>query len=459
MPHLDFHNLSIRVLRSGAGGLIARPWLDRTISHLLEHWFFPLSRLWGAARAAAGDVDEFIRHVPLSEPSVSQRKKIEAALDQFERCRLKAFSTEHLWHDYYFGDEPVEEIRLPIVEEMRLDFRTAYNLTRRAFRPLRKLVLTSVYMDPPTPDDVAARFGENGEHFEALFSLPDALPAVEVSRALPTSTGADRWIRFQSPSESLADVAYARVHEPEGVENPPTLIFGHGICVEFDHYHQILDEVSELTRFGVRVIRPEAPWHGRRVLPGHYGGEQLLSALPTSMIEFVAAQHQEWATIINWARATSDGPVAIGGSSLGAQSAKAIAVRSCNWPRHLQPDALLAITHSQHMYEAAFHGSLSDIWNLGAAMRAKGWHRDTELHWLEMLDPLGKPSMPGERIVSVIGDRDTVTPTTLVDGQLDFWGVPAKNRFHFDRGHFTVPLGLIHDSTPLKAFVDILRRA
>ena len=459
MATLDIQKLSMRVLRSRAGGLIARPWLDRFIAYLLEHWFFPLSRLWGAARAAAGDVDEYIRHVPLSEPSRSQRKTIARALSQFERCRLKAFSTEHLWHDYYFGDAPVEDIRLPIVEEMRLDFRTAYNMTRRSFRPLRKLVLTSVTMNPPTPDDVAARFGANGEKVEDLFALPQSLPDVEVSRRLPTDTGSDCWLRFPSPSQSLGDVAYARVHEPAGVDNPPTLIFGHGVCVEFDHYHQLLDEVSVLTQHGIRVIRPEAPWHGRRVLPGHYGGEQLLSALPNSMFDFVAAQHQEWATIINWARQTSDGPVAIGGSSLGAQAAKAIAVRACNWPDHLRPDVLLAIAHSQHMYETALHSSLSDIWNLGSAMRASGWHRDTELFWLEKLDPLGKPCMPGERIVSVIGDRDTVTPTTLVSGQLDLWEVPAENRFHFNRGHFTVPLGLIHDNTPLLAFADILRRS
>jgi hypothetical protein len=104
------------------------------------------------------------------------------------------------------------------------------------------------------------------------------------------------------------------------------------------------------------------------------------------------------------------------------------------------------------------HGSLSDIWNLGASLRSRGWHRDSERFWLEKLDPLGKPCMAGERIVSVIGDQDTVTPTTLVNDQLDLWDVPTANRFHVERGHFTVPLGLIHDNTPLMAFIDILKR-
>lgn len=457
MEYPNTHNLSIRVLKSPLGKLIARPWFDRFIAYLLERWFFPLSRLWAAARAAGGDVDEFVKHVPLNQPSASQRKKIRHALDYFERCRLKAFSTEQLWHDYYFGEADVPENRLPIVEEMRLDFRTAYNMSRRSFIALRKLVITSVFMDPPTPEQVAERFGANGESVESLFSLPAQFPEVEISRSLPTATGRDCWLRFPSPSQTLDDLVYARVHEPVGIENPPTLIFGHGICVEFDHYHQLIDEVTELTRMGVRVIRPEAPWHGRRVLPGHYGGEQLLSTTPDSMFNFLSAQHQEWATIINWARTTSTGPVAIGGSSLGAQTAKAIAVRASAWPAELQPDALLAITHSQHMYEAALEGSLSDIWNLGGSLRAKGWQKDTEKTWLAKLDPVGQPCMRGDHIISVIGDRDTVTPNTLVLGQLDDWGVPAANRFHYDRGHFTIPLGMINDDSVLVTFANMLR--
>jgi pimeloyl-ACP methyl ester carboxylesterase len=456
MIHPDSHNFFVRVMKSPLGKLIARPWFDRFAAYLLQNWFFPLSRLWAAARASGGDVDKFILQVPLNLPTGRQRKKIQRALNHFERCRLKAFSTEKLWDDYYFGRVDVPANRLPIVEEMRLDFRTAYNLSRSSFVSLRKLVTTSVLMDPPTPEQIVERFGADGEKIEGLFKLKDEFPEVEKSRPLPTPAGQDFWIRFPSPSDTMNDLVYARVHEPVGVENPPTLLFGHGICVEFDHYRQLIDEVTDLTRMGIRVIRPEAPWHGRRVLPGHYGGEQLLSRIPASMFHFLSAQHHEWATIINWVRTIGDGAVALGGSSLGAQTAKSIAVRANDWPDHLKPDALLAITHSQHIYEAATKGSLSDIWNLGAALRQKGWHEDSETAWLEKLDPLGKPCMPGSHIISVIGDRDTVTPSKLALEQLDYWEVPKENRYHFDRGHFTIPLGMINDDSVLRAFAGIL---
>lgn len=458
MSHTDTHNLTIRVMKSPLGRLIARPWLDRVIAYFLQHWFFPLSRLWAAARAASGDVDKFIQHVPLKSPSTSQRKKIQRALNHFERSRLKAFSTEQLWDDYFFGAHEVPENRLPIVEEMRLDFRTAYNLSRMRFISLRKLVITSVYMAPPTPEEVEARFGDSGEGVEALFELPQEFPAVEVSRPIPTAAGKDYWLRFPSPSATMNDMAYARVHEPRGVSNPPTLIFGHGICVEFDHYQQLVDEVTTLTSMGVRVIRPEAPWHGRRVLPGHYGGEQLLSTTPNSMFDFYAAQHKEWAILIDWARSNSDGAVAIGGSSLGSQTAKAIAIRAASWPEHLRPQALLAITHSKYVYEAALEGSLSDIWNLGASLRDMGWHQNVEKTWLQRMDPQGEPCMPGDCIVSVTGERDTVTPKTFVGQQLDEWGVPRENRFAYERGHFTVPLGMIYNEEPIRAFAEVLKR-
>lgn len=446
-----------RILQSPMGTVLARPWLDRVLLLFLKYLFFPLSRLWGAARKADGSLEAFVKATPLERPGRQRIWWLGRVLQRFEKSRLKAFSTEQLWELYFFGAESVAAERLPVVEEMRLDNRTSYNTVRLRFVPLAPLVKASVYVDPPTPEVVAERYGAEGEGVEALFVPTRNFPTVERSRPLSLAHGSDYWLRFTSPSAEMDDHVYARVHEPEGVVNPPTLIFGHGICVEFDHYRQLLDEITALTDLGIRVIRPEAPWHGRRVLPGHYGGEQLLSALPTSMIEFLAAQHREWATLIHWCRQDSSGAVAVGGSSLGAQTAKAIAMRASNWPKPLQPDALLCITHCTHIAEAALDGELSDIWNLGMTMREQGWSRELERKWLEKLDPQAPPCMSGDRIVSVTGSRDTVTPESSALQHLRTWQVPSENIFSYPRGHFTVPLGLISDNAPLKRFSEILQ--
>ena len=451
-----FSGFALKIMASPAGRLIARPWLDRCILYLLKNWYFPLSRLWAAARAADGNVGRFIEHVPLEPPNHSQRKVIANALRQFEHARLKAYSTEQLWQHYFFGKEPVAKERLPIVEEMRLDFRTAYNLTRKKFAPLRRLVKTSVSMDPPTPEETARRFGDGGEKIRELFLPPANFPQVKVSRTIPTSYGQDYWLQFASPCKQMGDSVYARVHEPRDADNPPTLIFGHGICVEFDHYHQLIDEVTQLTELGIRVIRPEAPWHGRRVLPGHYGGEQFLSKIPVSMFDFIIAQHQEWASLIDWCRNNSSGPVAIGGSSLGAQTAKAIAMSASDWDERLRPDALLIITHSQHIAEAALEGVLSDIWNLGDSLRAAGWSQELEKTWLRRVDPARAACMDGKKIVTVCGSEDTVTPIQSTIEQMDRWNVPAENRFIYKRGHFTVPLGILNNNQAILRFADII---
>jgi len=447
---------AMRVLRSPATTLIARPWLDALALAMGRRFFFPLSRLWAMAREAEGKLEHFIAGIPSAGLKKRQLHKLAEALDIFEHSRLKAYMTEQLWQDYLFGSGDVQLARLLLAEEMRLDTRTAYNMTRRAFSPFRHLLQTSVKMTPTTPAQVIGRYGEEGAHLEDLFQLPDVFPAVECSRRIPVPRGTDYWIRFPSPSDVMADMVYARVHEPPGVSNPPTLIFGHGMCVEFDHYHNLVDEIAGLTEQGIRVVRPEAPWHGRRVLPGHFGGEQLLSTAPMGMFEFVAAQHKEWAVLMDWCRQTSSGPVAIGGGSLGAQTAKAIAMRANDWPEKLRPDAVFAVIHCSHIAEAVLDGALSDIWNFSGALREVGWSRESVREWLLRLDPMRQPCVPPHRVVSVTGSHDIVTRPEWADRQLDYWQVPAENRFRYRRGHFSVPLGMVRDTQPLLRLRQVL---
>lgn len=436
---------TMRFLQSPFSRLVTQPWADELILQGLQKFFFPLSRLWAAAHIAEGSVERFIHEAPI-QPPASKVAKIRHILDVYEHVRLKNEMTEQLWQTYFFGPEEVSEQRLQIIEEMRLDTRTAYLMTRKRFMPLRKYVKAAIALEPPTPEAIEQHYGQPGQ-LEQCFALPETRATVERSRSINVPEGKNYWLRFYS--EDMQDMAYARVHEPYGVENPPTLIFGHGIFIEFDHHHNLINEVAALNRMGIRVIRPEAPWHGRRVLPGRFGGERLLSTSPAGLIEFLSSQTKEWANWIAWSRATSTGKVAIGGSSLGAQTAKSVAVRAKHWPKALQPDALYMVTHCAHIAEAALDGALSKIWGLSDALREKGWNKELARSWLEKLDPYGEPVMPPSHIVSVLGSEDKVTPFASGNQHLDRWQVPMANRFVYPRGHFTVPLGLIRDHEPL----------
>jgi len=76
-------------------------------------------------------------------------QKVFHALDIFEHARLKILATERLWLDAFFNDSDSTEARRLIAEEMRLDYCTRYNMTRREFLFLKKFLLRSVLIARP----------------------------------------------------------------------------------------------------------------------------------------------------------------------------------------------------------------------------------------------------------------------------------------------------------------------
>jgi hypothetical protein len=49
----------------------------------------------------------------------------------------------------------------------------------------------------------------------------------------------------------------------------------------------------------------------------------------------------------------------------------------------------------------------------------------------------------------VLGHADRVTPIRRGLQLAEHWRLPAENLFLYHRGHFSVPLGLLHDQRPL----------
>ncbi len=441
-------NTAQRIMASPVGEILARPWLDWLVLQSLKRFFFPFSRLWAAARAANGEAEAFADAAPLTR-EIRNRSRLRRALRIFERERANINSVEFFWREKFFGSQDVAEQQLASLEEARLHARSRFNSTRWHFISLRRWLATTVYPSFATPQEFEMTYGVTGTEFEKLFAPPRKMPVVNQSRSMPTTSGRDYWIRFKSPAVHLGDDVFARVHEPVGIDNPPTLIFGHGICVEFDHWRNLVDPIALLPRRGIRVIRPEGPWHGRRVPDGYYGGEMFLSRAPMGEFDYFTAQHQEWAVLMDWARKTSTGPVAFGGSSLGAQSAQMASIRARDWPKHLQPDALFLMTHCEHVGDVATDSDLSDIWGLQEPLAKLGWRKEMQKDWLAKLDPPGVPVMPPERIVSILGRNDRVTRYASGQRLQEKWGLPAENRFSWPCGHFTVPLRLGRDARPL----------
>ncbi|GJL80532.1 MAG: hypothetical protein DHS20C01_01660 [marine bacterium B5-7] len=441
------------------GMLLAYPWFDRLSLWMLVKYFFPLSRLWAAATVSNGTPERFLAEIPLASDNVDLGR-VQGALFKVEAARAAAVAVDATWERAFFGDGEQRAEELVAIETARRDHQHALNTTRRLFRFLLKHPVPIVSAQTPSPTEVAAVYDDAQKERAPFFAPPEKMPEIDVSRRVPGSVGTDYWLRFPSPSSRLDDIVYAHVYEPEGVINPPTIIFGHGICVEFDHWHGLVDEVDGLCRMGIRVIRPEAPWHGRRRLPGQYSGETIVARSPIGPLDAYCGALREWSVLIDWARRTSTGPVAIGGSSLGALMCLLCADVARNWPEHLRPEAMLLITHSGRQQDALIRGALAKVWKAREAMEANGWSRGKSDRYIPILDPdwESPPVVSPSNIVTVLGRYDHVTPFDSGLGLIDAWQVPAENRFIWRRGHFSVPMTMIRNTRPLERFNEILSR-
>ncbi len=208
---------------------------------------------------------------------------------------------------------------------------------------------------------------------------------------------------------------------------------------------------------GFRVVRPEAPFHGRRRPEGYYGGEYISATTPLGVLDTFCAAVAERAVLMDWCRSTSTGPVTMGGSSLGALITQLVAGQSSHWPKSLQPDALLLIMHCAKLEDALIHGSIARLFGALDAKHKKGWRVDNVVEYMQTLNPPHTPVVSPQNIVSILGRFDEATPYAGGLELLERWQIPAQNRFIWPQGHFSLPIAMTRNHAPLKRFDEIVR--
>jgi pimeloyl-ACP methyl ester carboxylesterase len=385
-----------------------------------------------------------------------KREALTKTLTQIAEARILAAAVEAAWATAFFGPETLTDSQLRAMEAARLTARHAYNSTRWGLRLQLPVNMPRAKLAIATPDAVEAVHGGGIAAFDRRATPPAVLPAIEQSRAIATVTGRDFWLRFASPSARLGDAVYAHVSEPHATDaHTPTLIFGHGVCVDFDHWKGLIDESQALVARGFRIIRPEAPWHGRRAPLGRYGGERTIGTFPMGMLDSFTGALQEWAVLADWARKQSKGALVFGGSSLGAMTSQLAADRSHTWPAHLRPDALFLVTHTGDMAAAVTDGALANLWASPEAVKGFGWTPELARTYLTLVNPVNTLPMRPGNIVSVLGRRDVILPFESGRQLVARWGVPSSSAFIWDRGHFSVPAMLIRNTAPLDRLCEI----
>ncbi len=445
-------------LRGPLGWGIADLAIDRPVLWSMLQLWLPRSRLWAAAMAAEGDPAAFLAAVPVDAKAT---QRLARKLAAFESHRREYEAAAQAWNEGLFMPNLRSPAQLVRLEAKRASSARWLTLQRLRFLDIRfGRPVPPVRFETPLHAELEAAYGAHRAEPWRIYQPPQAIPAIEVSRRVANSFGEDYWIRFRSPAERLGEgparTAWARVHEPRGVINPPTFIFGNGICVEFDHYGRATADVQVLFKYGIRVIELESAWHGRRRLPGTYGGEPFMARSPLAPIDFFSAQAQELAVLTHWCRQQSRAPVAIGGASLGALAALLAASFSPHWPVSMRPDAVALLTVADQIDTLIAESSLSAGIGLAEALERAGWSAKDLLLWQGLTQVPDGPPIPPENIVAVLGARDTILPFASGRSLVERWRLPPENTFIGGAGHFSTPLGLAMDRRPLKRLARIL---
>ena len=416
---------------------------------MITHGYFPLSRAWAAASAAEGDADRFREETGTDLPPLA-RGSILPLISRLGQTYDAAMAT---WNEAFFAPKAPTSNQLDAAERARSC--AAYRLmgARAAFLPWLRW-LPPARWEIPRPEDVEARHGHRRRTPTTAYQVPNS-PKVRVSYSIEHRSARRYWLRFRSPI--LGDTVSARVIEPIGVAEPPTMISLHGIGVETEFWPPGYEALDTLLVNGVRLVFPDGPWHGRRRPSGYFGGEPIIAQAPEGMLTCMQAWSAEVSMLIAWARSSGSLMVALGGISLGALTSQMVASVSAAWPKPLQPDAVFLVATSDNLLGVVFDGTLTGGVGLSQELGRAGWTRDNLRSWLPLLEPQGPPVTGPDRVVMVLGEADTVTPFAGGVDLAQRWNVPEDNLFLRRQGHFSVALGLASDPAPVNRLLELMR--
>jgi len=447
----------IPLLGSRSGNLLLRPWFDRVTLRWVTRLFFPLSRAWAAAAVAEGSERRFARWVGV-RPADLPRGATTRLLKAVQRTRSDYLAARATWMEQFYADAPPTPDSLASAESAREDAAHAYMAARLYALPIHlRQRLPGVAFAIREPETVA---GEHGHRLDGPATRFPPPPAAAMRRTHPVkgAYGEVSWLGWPSPGGE--DTAWARVYTPSDVSDPPTFIHLHGIGMEMEMWRAQHEPANALARdAGIRVVRPEGPWHGSRMMDGYHGGEPILAFAPSGYLTYLQTWVAETAQLIRWARATSNGPVLLGGLSLGALTAQIVGTVGAWWPAELRPDAMFLVATSGDMVDIGFEGAFAQGFGLAERLHAHGWTHEQLVGYRTLMEPQGPPVMPPERVVMLLGRKDIVTPYAGGLALARQWRLPSENVFVRNQGHFSAPLGLHQDAGPLHRAVEVLRES
>ncbi|QEX16200.1 hypothetical protein FRZ44_14920 [Hypericibacter terrae] len=433
---------------------MARPWFDWVALHLGIRIYMPLSRAWAAALDAEGSTERFRLEIGCDLPEKAVPKR---ALAKVTKLKATFKAVDAAWLDSFFGARDAGQAELLRAKEAWLKTSLDLMRARSLFWPLMlRHKIPAARFHIPSIDEVEAAYAGFRSDPDKAFALPSPLPTVERSRVIEHSWCREYWLRFASPGPDR-DTCWAHVVEPLASENVPSLIDGNGLMVEPESYGAMINSQAGLIARGIRVISMEAPWHVRRRPQGWYGGERFIATQPLGALELFSTGAREMGIVAGWCRQQGRGRVAFGGTSMGALTAQLAAARARAWSERHRPDVLFLVTTSDSVSALAVESSISRQVGLPQALHEAGWSEANLNAFAGLTDPGLIAPLPPSNIIMVLGRADTVTPCKRGASLAEHWNLPGRNLFLYNRGHFTVPIGMFRDQEPVERLAERLQ--
>lgn len=461
LTYLPDNRAMLRRLEGGLGLLATARWVDRLTERFLLRSWCPASRLWALASESAdlpallAAVDRPMPRNPLRRSAWAKLHRRTAAAD------TRAREAEQRWRAGFFPTDseaaPLPPAALRALETERRHSAGVHQALRNAWIPAaRRLRIPAIVPTAASTAEVAAAMdGVMARQLDVNGSGSGVIASPTLQRLDEKGQPAlqESWLRLPSAQPDGGPHAFAHVYEP--LDRPPvaTVIHLHGFALEWDQLSVPARDVLGLTDLGVRVIVLEAPWHGRRRRPGHWGGAPMLEHPPLSMVQLLTAQLQELARLTAYARQRWQQPVGWHGVSMGGLTTQLALSRAADWPAACRADAAMLIVVTIGLQRLAMEGAFGRGFGIDTVLGVDDWSGDSLSALERCADPVAPPVCGAERVVLVTGLRDTVTPPPGAVELQRRWTLPAANCFDLKAGHFTAPLHLYRDRTPTRAFI------
>lgn len=452
-----------RLIASPAGAAFETGVYERLKLGTLPREFRTMRARAVADATAADGVDAFLDALGATDPlSADRREALEDGLAVHRERRRARDEAVDRWETAFWGDAGYPSDDLVTIDRERRQ------ATERWLRGAPFVALATagsfppVDLDVPDPEAVLVDWQDGLDDPSSVYAAPGDRPAVEESATLLGPNDVEYLVRFPSPSPYVDDHAYARVYEPvDDGEALPTLVYGSGLGMTYDQVTYWPEEEylgRALAPRGYRVVLPESPWHGRREQPGRFSGEPYLARPPVSLWQLYAAQAQETAVLVEWARSRGAPAVGVGGVSLGGIVALLVAGFSRDWPEERRPDAVFPVAASAAIDRLLVESRLTAMLGIREALRDAGWTDDRLRAVRPLLTPPDEPGVEPAAIYPFSGLADEVATYGPARTLLDRWGVPERNRTEWHTGHFGTLIRVIRVPVLRDAVATVLDR-